>query len=712
MITNITSLPSNSFLDVNHIQNYSNFKDHTSHDISQSRFDGNSKYDGHVYILNAFDHLSFRSFESVHYNRSFHKRNSERNGVEIEEQNTNLMLNVQTLVSGIVPFIFSLIVLIGVVGNCLVIFVVLSNRRMQSVTNILILNLAVADLSFIVVCVPFTAMIYALFSWPFGTLACKMYQYMIHVCAYASVYILVLMSLDRFLAVVYPIKSMSIRNPSNAWKCALITWACVLVINSPILHLYQSISYVDAESPDPSKYLANATEAGIKQKYKYVCAIAINGQEFVKGARILYGLFFALAYVAPLAVVILLYFYLLRRLWTKNEVNTPRYSAVPATRASQLLHTLDTREESDDDAFDNDNNIITNRCGDGGVNKQNSAATKKTYILCKNGKLKERRYEFSRNTLSKQRLYEYFNRSNKPKRSQTIKDKVKHDSLYRIRRDKNVRLSCTGSPTHDAISHKLKDKKISQTLKSKRKVTRMVTIVVFIFALSWLPNNIIFLIIHFGSYPETIVFVALQISAQCLAYMNSCMNPILYAFLSDNFRKGFCRILNKMKFWNRFAKKFTSTCDKSFLLRSLSGRSKVPDKNGSDDQKAIKKIYRRKVDLVDPSCLETNCIDYGNLVKMNDHQLIGNTATQIFDRNNFNSSHATEKMPSSGNDEQDMIEEEEYLTIANDKRDNGNKIVVDIEEASLPMTNDNNEIGHEIIVDIMNHYKNINVIHV
>lgn len=37
--------------------------------------------------------------------------------------------------------------------------------------------------------------------------------------------------------------------------------------------------------------------------------------------------------------------------------------------------------------------------------------------------------------------------------------------------------------------------------------------------------------------------VMLQIAAQVLAYMNSCVNPILYAFLSENFRRAFRRVI-------------------------------------------------------------------------------------------------------------------------------------------------------------------------
>lgn len=106
---------------------------------------------------------------------------------------------------------------------------------MRSTTNLLIINLAIADLLFVFFCVPFTATDYMLRAWPFGDYWCKIVckfvfcdnvlfndyysfkvQYMIVVTCHASVYTLVLMSLDRFLAVVHPIRSMSLRTERNA----------------------------------------------------------------------------------------------------------------------------------------------------------------------------------------------------------------------------------------------------------------------------------------------------------------------------------------------------------------------------------------------------------------------------------------------------------------------------------------------------------------
>ena len=75
----------------------------------------------------------------------------------------------------VVPVIFSLIAVLGFVGNLSVIVVVVSNLQMRSTTNTLIISLAIADLLFIVTCVPFTAISYAIPKWPFGTVWCKVF---------------------------------------------------------------------------------------------------------------------------------------------------------------------------------------------------------------------------------------------------------------------------------------------------------------------------------------------------------------------------------------------------------------------------------------------------------------------------------------------------------------------------------------------------------
>ena len=116
------------------------------------------------------------------------------------------LINILTKV--IVPIVFGIIAFLGVIGNTLVIVVVLTNQQMRSTTNVLILNLAVADLLFVIFCIPFTATDYVINEWRFGLVVCQAVQYLIYVTSYVSIYTLILMSVDRFLAVVFPVRTI------------------------------------------------------------------------------------------------------------------------------------------------------------------------------------------------------------------------------------------------------------------------------------------------------------------------------------------------------------------------------------------------------------------------------------------------------------------------------------------------------------------------
>lgn len=140
---------------------------------------------------------------------------------------------IYMIATRVVPVFFGLIGLTGLLGNALVVLVIVSNRSMRSTTNILIINLAVADLLFVVFCVPFTAIDYMMEMWPFGDVWCKIVQYSIVVTSNASIYTLVLMSLDRFLAVVYPIASRAWRTERNTSRACTVMWIVILTAALP-----------------------------------------------------------------------------------------------------------------------------------------------------------------------------------------------------------------------------------------------------------------------------------------------------------------------------------------------------------------------------------------------------------------------------------------------------------------------------------------------
>ncbi|XP_035216944.1 prolactin-releasing peptide receptor-like [Stegodyphus dumicola] len=78
----------------------------------------------------------------------------------------------------------------------------------------------------------------------------------------------------------------------------------------------------------------------------------------------------------------------------------------------------------------------------------------------------------------------------------------------------------------------------------------MMAIVVALFALSWLPIQIFSLLVYFS--PETVLpvldedfpgFAAAFLCCHWLSMANSFVNPIVYCFMSDNFRTDLRQLL-------------------------------------------------------------------------------------------------------------------------------------------------------------------------
>ena len=75
--------------------------------------------------------------------------------------------------------------------------------------------------------------------------------------------------------------------------------------------------------------------------------------------------------------------------------------------------------------------------------------------------------------------------------------------------------------------------------RTQNRASKMVAAVIFCFLICWLPIQVIFMMLTFGKYPFTEAAMFGQMLANCLGYFNSCMNPILYASLSSQFRHSF-----------------------------------------------------------------------------------------------------------------------------------------------------------------------------
>lgn len=98
----------------------------------------------------------------------------------------------------ILSLLFCVIDTIGLVGNCLVIIVILLDRKMRhSVTNIFIMNLATADFIIMLFGVPEIVQFMMNRGWLLGPLLCKVNRFTLVVSLYGSILSLVSVCIER-----------------------------------------------------------------------------------------------------------------------------------------------------------------------------------------------------------------------------------------------------------------------------------------------------------------------------------------------------------------------------------------------------------------------------------------------------------------------------------------------------------------------------------
>ena len=133
----------------------------------------------------------------------------------------------------IVPIVFTMIFIVGVVGNSTLIYIVLANKKMRNAPNIFIVSLAAGDLLLIFVSVPFSATYYTFTSWPYGQVMCKVNEFLQTLSLGVSVFTLTALAGDRYTAIVYPMKTHRGSAKMRTLMIAGAIWALSFVLALP-----------------------------------------------------------------------------------------------------------------------------------------------------------------------------------------------------------------------------------------------------------------------------------------------------------------------------------------------------------------------------------------------------------------------------------------------------------------------------------------------
>lgn len=135
------------------------------------------------------------------------------------------------------PTLDAIVMVIGLVGHSLVIYVLTGRKRkngLQSIqgTDTLLLALSVSDL-LLLICLPFHTVAIVLGYWPFSSILCKVISFLGVACNSVSVFTLAALAVTRYLIVVYPTWTYRFRMRRWLRVSLILMWVPAIALAAP-----------------------------------------------------------------------------------------------------------------------------------------------------------------------------------------------------------------------------------------------------------------------------------------------------------------------------------------------------------------------------------------------------------------------------------------------------------------------------------------------
>lgn len=151
---------------------------------------------------------------------------------------------VRIFTKAFLPVAYSLICIIGLLGNIFVVMTFALYERTKSMTDVYLFNMAIADILFVLT-LPLWAVNYAADKWIFGNFVCKMARGIYAINFSCGMLLLAFISVDRYIAIVQATKSFKLRARTLAYSklICLAVWVSSILISSSSFLYSESYSF-------------------------------------------------------------------------------------------------------------------------------------------------------------------------------------------------------------------------------------------------------------------------------------------------------------------------------------------------------------------------------------------------------------------------------------------------------------------------------------
>lgn len=203
----------------------------------------------------------------------------------------NDTLCVSLLVVSVVIF------LLGVFGNGLVIWI--SGFKMKKTVNTSwYLSLAISDFVFCAF-LPFNIVSMVMEDWIFGEFICKFASWVMFLNMFSSIFLLVIISVDRCVSVMFPVWAQNQRTVKKAWLVIVLAWLLAMALSAPSM-IFRVINTHLGRTTCFNKYASH------------------NTQLIIALSRFLAG------FVVPLIIIILCYSIIVSKLCTNRMTKSSK----------------------------------------------------------------------------------------------------------------------------------------------------------------------------------------------------------------------------------------------------------------------------------------------------------------------------------------------------------------------------------------------------
>ncbi|KAG8450582.1 hypothetical protein GDO86_003013 [Hymenochirus boettgeri] len=154
---------------------------------------------------------------------------------ETEPDNETMEMLENKHIAIILPVVYSVVALISIPGNLISLWILMLHTRPITSSVILMINLNITDL-ILALFLPFQVSYHIMQNhWVFGKALCNLVTVLYYANMYSSLLTIMLISIERYLGVVHPMKSGTWRRKRYAAAAIILIWIFVLLILYPLL---------------------------------------------------------------------------------------------------------------------------------------------------------------------------------------------------------------------------------------------------------------------------------------------------------------------------------------------------------------------------------------------------------------------------------------------------------------------------------------------